>query len=73
MLYKTNSNFLISILFVFIVSMFIYLPTKFTKTQAAPVDRCSLTYIVGCNLYYCWAKYFNNANCAPCGLNPPCN
>jgi hypothetical protein len=72
MLLKMISNFFMGILFVFILGIFIYLTSDQNKTQAAPVQKCSLTYIIGCDLYYCWTGHFNNFNCAPCGSNPPC-
>lgn len=72
MLLKKTSNIFMSAIFIFMFTMFIYLPSKQSETRAKPVALCSLTYIVGCDIMYCWSGHFNNYNCSPCGSQPPC-
>ncbi len=69
---KKISNSVFSLLFVLLFTAFIFYPIINAESKAAPVANCSLTYIVGCDIWYCWYGNFNYQNCSPCGNNPIC-
>jgi hypothetical protein len=67
MLINKKSNLLLRILFISILFIFSFYPSKQSESRAEYNQYCSLNYDIGCQAYYCWNGSHNNAYCDPCG------
>lgn len=63
-------NLFLSLFFFLLISLFLYLPSKQSEVKATREQKCSLVYVIGCEIYYCFFGRFNNYSCEPCGSTP---